>query len=94
MRLIILAASLAIPSSAPATPTERAPATPPAAQSPSKSADDCVRVGVRQANPFGRPAVPRRLDELPPGRLYHTVLRQVGGCVIPAVVHERERPIS
>ena len=29
-----------------------------------------------------------RLDELPPGRLELTVLRQVNGCPIPAVLRE------
>jgi len=32
---------------------------------------------------------PRTLDELPPGRLELTVLRQVDGCPIPAVLRER-----
>ena len=30
----------------------------------------------------------RRLDQLPPGRLELTVMRQVGGCPIPAVLRE------
>ena len=35
-----------------------------------------------------RGARPRRLDELPPGRLELTVLREVDGCPIPAVLRE------
>ncbi|HEV2865497.1 MAG TPA: hypothetical protein VGX37_03210 [Allosphingosinicella sp.] len=34
------------------------------------------------------PLVPRRLDELPPGRLELTVLREVHGCPIPAVLRD------
>ena len=84
MRLIILGAvSLAIPSSAPATPP--ASATPQAAGA---AKAECIRPGTRMAGrPLGR-ALPRRLDQLPPGRLYHTVIREVDGCVIPAVVHD------
>jgi hypothetical protein len=87
MRVMILAASFAIPSSAPATPPAAAPAEAPAAMT-AKATDECVRAGVQLAE---RPQVriaPRRLDELPAGRLEHAVMRQFQGCVIPAVVRE------
>jgi len=35
-----------------------------------------------------RSAEARRLDQLPPGRLELTVLREVDGCPIPAVLRE------
>ena len=35
-----------------------------------------------------RGAEARRLDQLPPGRLELTVVREVGGCPIPAVLRE------
>lgn len=89
MRAMILAAALGIPSSAPATPPAAAPAPADTAATPAKAADECVRIETHMADRPQARIVPRRLDELPPGRLYHTVLRQVGNCVIPAVVQER-----
>ena len=83
MRLMILAASLALPSSGSATPHE---AAPPLTQA--KAPDDCVRTGVRMAERPRARIVPRRLDELPAGRLEHAVMRHDGRCVIPAVVRE------
>lgn len=35
-----------------------------------------------------RPVPPRTLDKLPPGRLELSVLREVDGCAIPAVLRE------
>ena len=68
------------------------PATPaPALElSPSKSAlsgSKCPQATVRQAGE-GEPLRPRRLDELPAGSLELTVMREVDGCPIPAVVQE------
>ncbi len=49
--------------------------------------DKCLNPSVRQAEEqAGNRA--RRLDQLPPGRLEFAVLREVGGCVIRAMVHE------
>lgn len=50
-------------------------------------AEDCPNARVRQADRMSG-AQAQRLDELPPGRLELTVLRQVDGCAIPAVVRE------
>ena len=49
--------------------------------------EDCPNARVRQADRVAG-ARARRLDELPPGRLQLTVLREVDGCAIPAVVRE------
>jgi hypothetical protein len=49
---------------------------------------DCPNPATRHADEDGRGARARRLDELPPGRLEYAVFREVGGCAIPAVVHE------
>ena len=50
-------------------------------------AEDCPNARVRQADRVAG-AQARRLDQLPPGRLELTVLRQLDGCAIPAVVRE------
>ena len=50
-------------------------------------AEECPNARVRQADRVVG-ARARRLDELPPGRLELTVLRQLDGCAIPAVVRE------
>ena len=48
---------------------------------------ECPSATVHMADQPNR-AVARRLDELPPGRLELTVLREVNGCPIPAVLRE------
>ncbi len=88
MRTMILLAALTLPSSAPGSPS----APPEAArQAPADAAAgerECVRAGVQMADrPRGRIEM-RRLDELPAGRLELTVMRQMNGCVVPAVVRE------
>ena len=91
--MLLLAALpfLAVPS-APA----RAPG-PPTPSSPAASADcDDLRPRMAETVPPLRQSVgdpvrtlrPRTLDELPPGRLELTVLREVDGCPIPAVLRE------
>ena len=70
-----------------AVPAAPAPAPEP---SPSKSAlagGKCPQPTVRHAGE-GEPLRPRRLDELPAGRLELTVIREVNGCPIPAVLRE------
>jgi hypothetical protein len=54
---------------------------------PHSPAKDCPRTTLRYAAENG-PARPRRLIELPPGRLELAVMRQINGCPIPAVVRE------
>ena len=49
---------------------------------------DCPNPATRHAEDDDRGVRARRLDELPPGRLEYAVFREVGGCAIPAVVHE------
>ncbi len=48
----------------------------------------CPDLGPRIATVLRKSVRPQRLDELPPGRLEHSVFRQVDGCPIPAVVRE------
>ena len=57
---------------------------------PSKSAlsgSKCPQATLRHAGE-GEPLRPRRLDELPAGRLELTVMREVDGCPIPAVLQD------
>lgn len=49
----------------------------------------CPDLGPRIATVLRKSVRPQRLDELPPGRLEHSVFRQVDGCPIPAVVREQ-----
>jgi hypothetical protein len=46
----------------------------------------CARADVTLARPADARA--RRLDQLPPGRLELTVLREIDRCPIPAVLRE------
>ena len=77
---LLLAAVSAVPAaSLPLRPIQQ---PVPASQS------ECPNARTYQAEDgISRPGA-RRLDELPPGRLELTVLRQVNGCPIPAVVRE------
>ncbi len=49
---------------------------------------DCPEARTYQAEEGPNRLLPRRLDELPPGRLELAVLREVAGCPIPAVLRE------
>jgi len=79
MRALIVLALLAAPASSAA---EAAPA--PSVRAFEKSPLvrpqlDCFAGRVEHANK-GERLQPRRLDELPPGKLYHSVMRQFDGC--------------
>ncbi len=81
--LVLAPAAAAAPPAFPGLATDGL-AGPSAAEDRS---DKCHNPTVRQAEEqAGNRA--RRLDELPPGRLEFAVLREVDGCVIPAMVHE------
>jgi hypothetical protein len=77
MRLSLLILTLALPAAA-------AGAAPQADQngSAARKCRDEPMVALGQKD---RPQ-PRRLGELPPGQLYLTVDRKVGGCRIPVIV--------
>lgn len=91
MRSLILLATLAVPASSIAQPPQPAPRTAPVATTPQASRVDCFAARVEHARP-GEPARSRRLDEMPPGRLYHAVERSVDGCrELVLVSEERER---
>lgn len=60
-----------------------AAATPPAL--PAKS-PKCARPEVTMVSPMDGRA--RRLDQLPPGRLELSVMREIDRCPIPAVLRE------
>ena len=77
MHLLFLVALLAMaPVSSPLQPTGRSPLN-----------DKCPNATSWFAGQ-SRGADARRLDQLPPGRLELTVLREVDGCPIPAVLRE------
>jgi hypothetical protein len=64
------------------------PASPPSAIRPATVAKSCPDLGPRIATVLRKNVRPQRLDQLPPGRLELTVMREVDGCPIPAVVRE------
>lgn len=88
MLFMILLAAFALP------PAQSAPPAGPSAASPSARAVVSQQPECRQATPrtADLPSTqglrPRRLDELPQGRVELAVLREVDGCVIPAVLNE------
>lgn len=93
MRLLILAAVLAAPSSVSSAAGAPAPAVPadralPGARS-ATSTQDCRRPDVILAD---APAAPeaKRLGELPPGDLILSVYREVDGCMAPVIVRYGE----
>jgi len=86
MLLTILLAALQL-SQIPAAPSA-APAPGSEARAAAGPAKTCPRATVRQADDKA-PLRPRRFGELPSGRLEYAVIREVGGCPIPAVIRER-----
>ena len=90
MLLMLLLGFAIAPSAAAAAPTAFPTPAADGFTSPSVGEGErekCLNPTVRQAEEqAGNRA--RRLDELPPGRLEFAVLREVDGCVIPAVVQE------
>ena len=85
MRLLILAAALAGPSSAPSAPAAPAQAVTPRGPVAGPLANTCRRADVLPAD---APATPeaKRLGELPPGDLLLSVYREVDGCMEPVIV--------
>ena len=73
MRALIVLALLAAPASSVAQPA------PGAKSLAAQQRLDCVAAHVQHANK-GEPLRPRRLDELPQGKLYLSVMREVDGC--------------
>ncbi|HEX8401138.1 MAG TPA: hypothetical protein VF628_05485 [Allosphingosinicella sp.] len=60
----------------------------PVLEAPARGAKlDCVANQVRHADQFGA-TKPRRLDELPRGNLYLSVMREVEGCQEMVLVSE------
>ncbi|WP_114952711.1 hypothetical protein [Sphingosinicella terrae] len=80
MLLTILFAAL------PAVAAASAP-VPEALAGAAAQADKCPDLRPRPVGPADD-AQPRRLGDLPPGRLELTVHREVDGCPIPAVLRE------
>ncbi|MFL6863550.1 MAG: hypothetical protein ACJ8DZ_11155 [Allosphingosinicella sp.] len=63
-----------------------APAAPtPAPPAPSRRAFPACAAGPTLAQRPPRAERPQKLGELPPGRIYHAVVRSVEGCPIPAM---------
>ena len=80
---ILLSAFHIVASVATAAPAAGAAVQPPTALTTAK----CPNATVRQAAIPERVA-PQRFDQLPPGRLELTVLREFDRCPIPAVLRE------
>lgn len=69
----------------PAVAASAAPATPSLeADAPKR----CVRPSTQMATVLRKNVAPRRLDQLPPGRLELTVMREIDNCPIPAVLRD------
>ncbi len=93
MRMLILAATLALPASSLAQPApkDRMPSPPRAITVPPGSKVNCIANRVQHADGFDT-SRPRRLDEMPPGKLYLSVMREVDGCQeLVLVSEERNR---
>ena len=84
MLLTILLAALQL-AQAPAAPAPEAGLRP--LVRPDAGPKHCPRATLRYAEENG-PSGPRRLIELPAGRLELAVMREFDGCPIPAVVRE------
>jgi hypothetical protein len=92
MRLLLVAAFVAIPAAAAAAPQSvtvlnGAPATNTA---------NCPRTTSHLADASGlyrgKPLAPRKLTELPPGTAYMAVYRHIGGCEAPLTMVEYRNP--
>lgn len=85
MRHLVLLAVLSVPASSVAQP----PANKPLPQAPRSAGAklDCVVNRVEHANQLGT-TKPRRLDELPAGKLYLSVMREIDGCQEMVLVSE------
>lgn len=96
MRNLVLLAVLALPASSIAQPpsSKPAPLAPRAfGAAPASAKLDCVANRVEHADQLGT-TKPRRLDELPPGKLYLSVMREVDGChELVLVSEERGRAL-
>ena len=92
MLLMILASMVAL---APATTSPLRPVERPDREAlPGIARSDCPEARAYYASKSPGTAVARRLDQLPPGRLELTVLREVDGCPIPAVLREGITPAN
>lgn len=86
MRLVILAAALALPAGS----SLAQPASPATVHNPNKFAGarlDCMANRVQHARP-GLNARFNRLGDLPPGDLMLAVVREVDGCQEPVIVRQ------
>jgi hypothetical protein len=86
MRLVILAAALALPAGS----GFAQPASPAPAHNPNKFAGarlDCMANRVQHATQ-GHQGKFNRLGELPPGSLMLAVVREVEGCQQPVIVRQ------
>ena len=80
--LTVLAAAPAIDGAARVQPT------PDVQPMPAGQAKSCPNARLRHVVKPGQRLRPQRLDELPPAALELTVLREIDGCAIPAIVRE------
>jgi hypothetical protein len=87
MRALVLLALLATPASSVAQPAPAASVTPVKEGPLARQRLDCVATRVQHASK-GEPLRMRRLDELPNGELYLSVMREVDGCQEMVLVSE------
>jgi hypothetical protein len=88
MRLLILAALLAAPSSA-ATPPDAAVVTDQAVNTLRAPGSDCKRPDLQRADTPLKPEM-KKLGELPQGDLILSVYNEVDGCMAPVIVRYGE----
>ena len=88
MKILFLLAALPLLAAAPeASETPRSGAANPPRPITGIGGKECPNARARQAL-TPRRAEPQRLIDLPPARLELTVLREIDGCAIPAVLRE------
>lgn len=91
MRLLVLAAAIALPASAASAPAIDAPAAdmPVFKVGPAVDDERCPpisRYHVARRNQERRPLTAQKLNELPVADAYLAVSRQIGGCEVPIIV--------
>jgi len=84
MRFLVPAALLIL-----AAPAASAPRAPVPLKAPLAGPFSQCRTGPTLAQTAPKADRPQKLGELPPGKLYHTVVRSVGGCPDPAASEVR-----
>ena len=85
MLISLLSTLVAAPPDGGAAPVQPAPELRPL---PADQAKSCPNARIRHVLKPGQGLRPQRLDELPPAALELSVLREIDGCAVPAIVRE------